>query len=441
MKELNLPQKGRSREDIMDTLETMKRGDLDWKSGRAFSLIYNAGQEVMDVGREAYSMFRSQNGLSPFAFPSLRTLEMEVIAMTAGILGGDAKVAGNMTTGGTESIFMAVKSARDQAREKKPHIKTPELIKPVTAHPAFNKSAHYLDIKVVEAPVGADFRANVQAMTNAITDNTIFMVGSAMTYPHGIVDPITELAAAAAGRDGWFHVDSCLGGFVLPFVRELGYDVPDFDFRVPGVISMSADLHKYGFVPKSASSVLYRNSSYRFFQYYAYADFPGGVYGTPTLTGGRTGGPYAAAWAVLNFLGREGYLENARLMMETTKKLMAGITAIPGLYVLGKPHASVFAFGGDTLNVYALSDVMNERGWLIEKQQMPPSLHLTVSPFHAQVADAFLEDLAAAAKQVEGIDASNLSREAAMYGMMASMPDRKLAKDLALNYLNDLYRL
>jgi sphinganine-1-phosphate aldolase len=441
MNEFGLPDKGAGREQILSRLKSMKSGDVDWRSGRMFSLIYNAGEEIRDVAREAFDLYFMENGLSPFAFPSLKQLETEVVAMAVDLLGGDAETVGSFTCGGTESIFMAVKTARDWARANRPEASEPEMIKPVTAHPAWEKSANYLGLKVVNIPPGADFRANVRAMADAVSKNTILMIGSAMTYPHGVVDPIAELGELAAQHNIWLHVDSCLGGFILPFVEKLGYEVPKFDFRVPGVTSMSADLHKYGFAAKGASCVLYRNSDFRQYQYFAHADFPGGVYGTSTLTGARPGGPIAAAWAVMNYLGEEGYLKLAKKAMETTKKLMDGVNATPGLKVLVKPHATVFAIVSDTINVYALSDALKERGWLVEKQQMPPSLHLTVSPIHAELADEFLADLKTCTKEVEDIDPSNLSEEAVMYGMMAAMPDRSTARDFAVQYLNQLYRL
>ncbi len=440
MREVKLPVRRVPLGEVLWRLESAKSQDTDWKSGRMFSLIYNAGEEIKEVARQAFSMFFMENGLSPFAFPSLKKLETEVIAMTASLLGGDAETVGSFTCGGTESIFMAVKTARDWARVQRPAVTAPELVKPATAHPAFNKSAHYLGLKVINVPVGSDFRADVKAMADAVTENTVMMVGSAMTYPHGMVDPIEELGQMAARRGIWLHVDSCLGGFILPFVRKLGYHVPAFDFSVPGVVSMSADLHKYGFAAKGASTVLYRNSDYRQYQYFAYADFPGGVYATSTLTGARPGGPIAAAWAVMNYLGEEGYLELARTAMTTTRKLINGVNAIPKLKVLGKPHATVFAIASDEINVYALSDALKQRGWLVEKQHLPASLHITVSPFHAHLADEFLRDLAACVKQVETLDAASLSEEAVMYGMMASLPDRSAACDFAVQYLNQLYR-
>lgn len=441
MRKLNLPSKGSSRDEVLSKLESMKSGDTDWASGRMFSLIYNAGEEIRNITREAFNIYFMENGLSPFAFPSLKHLETEVVAMAAALLGGDADTVGSFTCGGTESIFMAVKTARDWARAVRPEVKAPEMIKPVTAHPAWNKSSYYLGLNVVTTPVGDDFRADTQGIADAVNENTIMIIGSAMTYPHGMVDPIAEMGEIAAANNIWLHIDSCLGGFILPFVKKLGYEVPAFDFSVPGVTSMSADLHKYGFAAKGASTVLYRNADYRRHQYYAFADFPGGVYATSTLTGARPGGPIAAAWAVMNYLGEEGYLELAKSAMDTTKKLIAGVNDIPKLRVLGKPHATVFAIASDDLNVYALSDALKERGWEIEKQQIPVCLHVTVSPFHAALADEFLADLAACAREVEGIDDSQLSEEAVMYGMMATMPDRSAACDFAVQYLNQLYQL
>ena len=441
MKELKLPEKCSTREDVLSRLESMKHDDTDWKGGRMFSLIYNAGGEIVDIAREAFNCYFMENGLSPFAFPSLRTLETEVIAMTAGLLGGDAETVGSFTCGGTESIFMSVKTARDWARAEKPNVKEPEMVKAVTGHPAWEKSSHYLGLKVVSVPVGDDLRADAKAMAEAVNENTIMMIGSAMTYPHGMVDPIEELGDIALENNVWLHVDSCLGGMILPFVKKLGYDVPAFDFSVPGVTSMSADLHKYGFTAKGASTVLYRNSDYRQHQYFAFSDFPGGVYATSTLTGARPGGPIAAAWAVMNYLGEEGYMELAKAAMDTTKKLIDGVNAIPALKVIGHPHATVFAIKSDEINVYALSDALSERGWILEKQQLPACLHITVSPFHAGLADDFLANLAACSREVEDFDEANLSEEAVMYGMMASLPDRSAARDFAVQYLNNLYRL
>ncbi|OQA85314.1 MAG: Glutamate decarboxylase beta [bacterium ADurb.Bin236] len=441
MKELKLPKEGTPRKLLFEKMNEMKSGDADWRNGRMFSLIYNAGDTVLEVAKEAYAMYFAENGLSPFAFPSLKKMETEVIAMTAGLLGGDAKTVGSLTCGGSESILMAVKTARDYAREKRPGVTAPELLAPSTAHPAWDKACHYLGLKPVRVPVGADFGADVEAMKSAANENTILMVASAPTYPHGVVDSISELGEIAQERGIWLHVDACLGGLILPFVSKLGYEVPAFDFSVPGVTSMSADLHKYGFCPKGCSAVLYRDSERRKKQYFAHADFPGGVYGTSTLSGARPGGAIAAAWAVMNFLGENGYMKLADIAMKTTRKLIEEINAMPDMKVLGSPSASVFAFASDTVNVYALSDALKEKNWLVEKQQLPASLHMTVSPFHSVVADAFMADLAASVEEVRGIDAKKLSQEAVMYGVMATLPDRSTAKEFAINYLNQIYTL
>ena len=240
------------------------------------------------------------------AFPSLKKFEADVIAMTASLLGGDDETVGNLTTGGTESILMAVKTAREWGRAKRPGVAAPEMILPASAHPAFDKAAHYFDVKAIRVPVARDLRADVNAMRDALTRNTILIVGSAPSYPHGVVDPISDIASIAHAQEILCHVDACVGGFVLPFVRKLGYAIPDFDLRVPGVTSLSVDLHKYAYAAKGASVILYKNRALRRHQFFATTDWSGGIYISPTMTGTRAGGAIAAAFAVLNFLGAEG---------------------------------------------------------------------------------------------------------------------------------------
>lgn len=407
-----------------------------------FSLIFNAGEDVARVAEEAYTAFMVENGLSPFAFPSLLKMETEVASMMADLLGGDEDTVGNMTSGGSESIMVAVKAARDYTRARKPFITQPELIMPLSAHPAFNKAAHYLGLKTIITPTDKKtMMADVEAMRMAITENTVMMVGSAPSYPHGIIDPIASLAEIALQKGIWMHVDACVGGLELPFIQKLGYPIPIFDFRIPGVCSMSADIHKYGFTPKGASVVLYRSSELRQYQMFAYADWPGGVYATPNVSGSRPGGPIASAWAVIKYLGMEGYMKLAQKSMETTTKMIEGIKAIPELYVLGKPPATVFAIGSDVLNVFALGEKMKEYRWYIDSQHLPPCLHMTISPIHAIIVKPFLADIRAAVKEVAELKAEDITGEAALYGMIGSMPDRGAAKDFAVQYMNDLYRV
>jgi len=441
MAQVELPKKGIPGETLRSALQALKSDDSDWKNGRVFSLIYNAGEDVRQFADEAYAAFINENGLSPFAFPSLVKMETEVVSMVASLLGGDSDTVGSMTSGGTESIIMAVKAARDYARAHRPSIREPELVMPLSAHPAFNKAAHYLGLKTVIVPADKSLRADVEAMRNAITENTVMMVGSAFSYPHGMIDPIEQLAETASEHGVWFHVDACVGGFVLPFLSRLGYAIPPFDFRVRGVNSISADIHKYGFIPKGASTVLYRNAELRQHQFFVYADWPGGVYATPSISGARSGGPIAASWAVMNYLGWEGYMDLARRAIETTKKLIKGIEDIPELYVLGEPQATVFAFGSDTLNVYALGEKMKSLRWHIDSQHMPPCLHMTVSPAHHSIVESFLADLRTAVKEVAKLKAEDVAGEAAMYGMIGSMPDRGAAHDFAVQYLSNIYRV
>jgi len=339
-----LPAKGLPRKNILEMMKTFAADDADYRSGKTWSLVYHLNNEHTEFLKKAYTSYFSENGLNPMAFLSLKRFETEVIRMTAAMLHGDADTVGTITSGGTESCLLAVKTYRDLARDKRFLIGTPEMIVPETVHMAFEKGAHYFGVKSVHAPVGKDKRVDVKAVKKLIKRNTILLVGSAPCYPFGVVDPIEELGELALKKNLPLHVDSCLGGYLLPFVEKLGYPVPPFDFRVPGVTSISADTHKYGFAAKGASTILYRNIDLLKYQMFVYTDWPGGVFASPALLGTRPGGAIAAAWAAMVALGEDGYLETARTIMDTSKKLMDGINAIPGLAVVGRPHMSVFAF-------------------------------------------------------------------------------------------------
>jgi len=453
--------------------------DVQWQKGRAFSLVYHAGKDVDDLLKEASLLFFSENGLNPTAFPSLRKFETEIVAMAASLLGGDENVAGTVTSGGTESLLMAVKTARDWARKNHSEITQPEMILPITGHPAFEKAADYFGVKAVRIPVRADYRADVDAARKAVTANTILMIGSAPAYPHGVVDPIRELAEIAQEHGILFHTDACVGGFMLPFVRKLGYPVPDFDFYVPGVTSISADLHKYAYAAKGASVVLYRTAELRRHQMFVSTDWPGGIYPSPAMGGTRPGAPIAAAWAVMNYLGEEGYLELTDLVMKAARRLQEGVNATPGLKVISDPEMSVFAIGSDGLDVYALADELTARNWHLDRQQFPPTLHMTVQFGHVGVVDEFLRDLNDAANAVRKPSlektanawlltianflvrilpekwvtslmekASRLiggggglpEKMAPMYGLMGSLPNRGDLKEMVLDLLDGMTR-
>jgi glutamate/tyrosine decarboxylase-like PLP-dependent enzyme len=425
---MELPKTGRPHKELLAEMRALQERDADWHSGKIWSLVYFAGDDVAELLKDAYSTFIYTNGLSVAAFRSLQKLEAEILAITAELL-GSADAAGNMTSGGTESILMAIKTARDSARVRRPDVTEPEMILPVTAHPAFEKGAHYFGVKPVHIPVRDDFRADVDAARVAITDNTVLIVGSAPCYPYGTIDPIPELAALAEERDIGCHVDACVGGFLLPFLSRLGYEVPPWDFSVPGVTSISADLHKYGYASRGSSTVMYRDGEIRRHQFFTYADWPGGLYGSPTMAGSRPGGAIAAAWAVLNYLGEDGYQRLAREVMDTAQSLMGGINAIPGLHVIGKPDASVFSFTSDTVDIYAVADVMDTHGW------QPPKLHLVVTPAHKPIVESFLSDLKAATESVAA-EGPTPGGRAAMYGMLGTLPDRSAVEKVILDFLD-----
>lgn len=432
-----IPDSGLPQTEITAEMERVRAKDADWKHGKTWSLVYNAGDEILAVTKDAYTRFFSENALNPIAFPSLRRFERDVVAMTASMLNAPAGASGSMTSGGSESLLMIVKAARDWARKERPDVKAPEMLLPITAHPALEKAAHYFDVKAVHIPVSADFRADVAEAKRLITANTILVVASAPAYPHGVIDPVTELAALAAEHGILCHVDACLGGFLLPFVEKLGRPVRPFDFRVPGVTSMSADIHKYGYAAKGASLVVYRTKELRRHQYFVYPDWPGGLYGSPSMTGTRPGGAIAAAWAILHFLGEEGYKRLAKTTMETTEALMAGVRAIPELRVLGEPEMSVFAFGSDALDVYMLGDAMDARGWRLDRQQRPPCLHLMVTPAHEAVVLPFLADLRACVASLKETKAVP-EGAAAMYGMLGQAPERAMVGSFILDFMEGL---
>jgi len=434
-----LPVTGWSRDRVLATIDAYRQGDANWRDGRTFSLVYHAGDEVKSVLEAAFLKCFAENALNPMAFPSLRRMETEVLAIAAALLGDPAAV-GSLTSGGTESILMAVKTARDWGRAERA-IDRPKMVLPVTAHPAFVKAAHYFDVELAWVPIDAAFSADVAAARALCDERTVLVVGSAIAYPHGVVDPIASLAALATEHGALCHVDACLGGMILPFAEaidaEEGRAWAPWDLRVPGVTSISCDLHKYGYAAKGASLVLYRDRGLRRHQFIGHADWPGGLWGSPTAAGTRPGGPIAAAWAVLHFLGRDGYLRLARQSLAAARALLAGIAAIEGLRVLGDPVATVFAFTMDDGDVYRLGDAMQARGWHLDRQQLPPALHAMITWAHVAHVDAFLADLRASAAEVRGLPPAD-DGQAAMYGMMGSLPDRGLANELIVGFLDSL---
>ncbi len=385
------PDQGRSVGDIIAAQTEWHDEDIDWRGGKAFSLVYNADDpELHELQHQVALTYLHENALNPFVYPSLVRMEQEVVEVAAGLFGTEPN-AGTMASGGTESIFLAVHTARAVARSK--GIDRPEILIPTTAHPAFSKAAHYLEMDEVRVPVGADLKADPTAMAEKVSANTALIVGSTPCYPYGVIDPIPEIAALAASHDTLCHVDACLGGWLLPFWEQIGEPVPPWNFEVEGVTSISADIHKYGYCFKGASVILYSEEALRHHQYFFFDDWPGGMYGSATTAGTRPAAPIAAAWATIQFLGLDGYLAKARSVRDTTRRFKDGIIAIEGLHVTGEPQMSLFEFASDhgIEITSAVGDVMDDRGWKLDRQN--GGLHLMISPGHAHIVDQFLSDL------------------------------------------------
>ncbi|HYF92591.1 MAG TPA: aminotransferase class V-fold PLP-dependent enzyme [Symbiobacteriaceae bacterium] len=432
-----LPPAGRPRAEVLAEIAHLSGLEAQrWQSGCASGAVYHGDGGHIDMLNQAYALHSQSNPLHPDIWPSALKFESEIVAMTAHMLGGPAgEVVGTVSSGGTESILLAMKTYRDWARERK-GIARPEAVVPVTAHAAFWKAAQYFGIELVPVPVDGQFRVDVAAVRTALTPNTAVIVGSAPAFPHGIIDPIPELAAIAAERGIGCHVDACLGGFLLPWAERLGYPVPVFDFRNPGVTSMSADTHKYGYAAKGASVVLYRGTELRHHQYFTIADWPGGLYVSPTFAGSRPGALSAACWAAMVSLGEEGYTEAARRILGAAEAVKEGIRRINGLRILGEP-LWVIAFASDEVNIYQVMDRMARRGWSLNGLQRPAAVHIALTLRHTQpgVVDRFLADLAAAVAETRA-NPDEVTGMAPIYGMAAQMPGEMV--DELLRYFLDL---
>ncbi len=476
---MHLPQQPTTRDAIMASLDDFKAMDMDWQSGKMFAYNYKAPPETEAVCKEAYMHFLGENGLDPTAVPSVMELEKRIVRMTANLLRGDENVVGNFTSGGTESILLSVKTARDYARATK-GITAPELIMPRTAHCAFHKACQYFDIKpVITGFDPQTYRADVEQMRAAVTPNTIMVMGSAPGYAQGVIDPIEEIGELALEHDLLFHVDGCVGGIQLSIMREMPeYDVPPFDFTVPGVTQISADWHKYGYASKGASTVLYKTPELRRHQIFASSQSTTYALVNTTILSTRSGGPMAGVWATVHHLGREGYERIARDSMDATYKLCDAINATGDLYVLGKPEFCMFSFASDTINVFELQDEIVKRGWYVQPQfstdSSPHNLHVSMNLHCVPRIDEFIpvlhESLAAvkanqAALKIEtvreqvqamaaamspealaqlsamaGINGSDLPDRMAMLNSVLDSLPREMCDDLLIGYLNDAVR-
>jgi sphinganine-1-phosphate aldolase len=440
-----LPASGLARAEVTGLVERLAAAEEHrWRDGFASGAVYHGDRGHVAFLSRVYAAQSQSNPLHPDLWPSAAKFEAEIVAMTAGMLGGGhaadgAPVVGTVNSGGTESILLAMKAYRDFARERR-GIAAPEIVAPVTAHAAFDKAARFFDMPLVRVPVDDGFRADLDALAAAVTERTAVVVGSAPGFPHGVIDPIPEIAALAAERGVGCHVDACLGGFILPWAERLGYPVPPFDFRLPGVTSMSADTHKYGYAAKGSSVVLYRGRELRHFQYYTVTDWPGGLYLSPTFAGSRPGALAATCWAAMVSIGEDGYTEAARQILETGARIRDGIAAIPGLSVPGDP-LWVTAFAADGLDIYQVMENMGHRGWSLNGLQRPAAVHIAVTLRHTLpgVAGRFLADLAAAVEEARANPGVSTGM-APVYGMAGSLPADVMHQLLA-GYLDLLFEV
>lgn len=411
---MNMPEHGRAWPEIQSEMLSRGQGDAKWRDGRTAVYVFNAGEEIAEIQKQAYTAFMSENGLGPLAFPSLAQMEKDVISMGLGLLHGPDGSTGAMTSGGTDSITMAIKTARDYARAHGRATERANIILPQSAHLAFDKAAHLMDIEVRRVPIKTDgtFEADVPAMQAACDADTIMMVGSAPNFPHGIIDPIEALSEVAVAQSLWLHVDACVGGYFAPFARMNGVPVPPFDFELPGVHSMSADLHKYGYAAKGASTVLFRSEELYQHMPFDMKQWSGAPMKTPTLAGTRPGGAISAAWAVMNHLGIDGYKRLQGQVCATRERVEQGVRAL-GFEVLGNPMLGLIAFRHPEHHAFAIYGEIYRRGWFTSVTKEPPSLHLMLSPKHADFIDDYLADLEASLKAVEdAADAEKLKVDA-----------------------------
>jgi sphinganine-1-phosphate aldolase len=439
---MSLPMDGMEETELFQHLKACKAGDVDWRRGRIWGLVYHATDDLAELQSKVYKMFFSENALGSSAFPSVRTLEAQVVSIITEMLRGGSEAAGTMTSGGTESILLAVKAHRDYYRQYCPERSCPEMILPVSAHPAFSKAASYLGIKVRRLPVDATYRADPAAIKAAINKNTILIGTSAPSYPQGVVDPIPELGQIALAHDLGLHVDACLGGFILPFLRKEGWPVPEFDLSVPGVTSISVDLHKYGYAAKGAGAVVYRNHGLRAYQFFTETGWPGGLFASPTMLGTRSAGIIASAWAIMMHLGENGYRNLAVRTVEAAQKMRASINKISGLEVVGSPDMSVFAIASQQGSIFAIAGEMEKRGWRMNLQKCPDSIHLIVTLNHIKVIDEFLEDLKYCSSKcrTEGLPGIG-KKPMVIYGKVLEGKDKDASADDLIRVIEENYRM
>ncbi|KAJ8412806.1 hypothetical protein AAFF_G00117570 [Aldrovandia affinis] len=436
-----LPAQGLTQTQVLDSIKQYDTlGDVHWEKGKVSGAVYSGDAKLTNLLVKVYGDFAWSNPLHPEIFPGVRKMEAEVVRMTCTLFHGGPRSCGTVTSGGTESILMACKAYRDMAYER--GVKHPEILAPVSVHAAFDKAAHYFGMKLVHIPlVKKTMKVDVKAMRRAISKNTAMLVCSAPQFPHGVIDPIQEVAQLAVRYNIPFHVDACLGGFLIVFMAKAGYPLAPFDFRVKGVTSISADTHKYGFAPKGSSVILYSDEKYRHYQYFVAPDWQGGIYASPSVAGSRPGGIIAACWATMMHMGESGYVESTRKIIQTARVIEAGCRKVDGLFVFGQPEVSVVALGSNVFDIFRLSNALTTKGWNLNTLQFPSSIHICVTLLHTQpgVADQFVSDVRDLVAVIMKNPKEKTTGMGAIYGMAQSIPDRSMVTEVSHGFLDCLY--
>ncbi|KAK0049039.1 sphingosine-1-phosphate lyase 1, partial [Biomphalaria pfeifferi] len=438
---IRLPKNGLNEQQVLEELQKYKlMTNNSWKNGMVSGTVYSGDENLTELMAKTYGMFAWANPLHPDVFPDVRKMEAEIVRMCCSAFNGDHDSCGTLTSGGTESILLAMLAYRNLARER--GIKIPEIIAPSSAHAAFDKAASYLHMKITHIPVDEETRmVDVKAMRRAINKKTCVLVVSAPQFPHGIIDPVEEVAKLGLQYGIPVHVDSCLGGFLLPFMEKAGFPLPPFDFRVSGVTSISADTHKYGFAPKGSSVIMYRNKELRSKQFFILVDWSGGLYASATFAGSRAGAISAACWATLMYFGETGYVESTKKIVSTTRYVLSRLRTIPGIFIFGEPLVSIIAIGSKEFNVYRLFNALVEKGWNLNSLQFPPSLHICLTLLHTKpgVADEFVKDVEESVAEIMKDPKAECGGQGAIYGMAQSIPDRSIVCEMARFVIEEIY--
>ncbi|KAJ2373192.1 Dihydrosphingosine phosphate lyase [Coemansia sp. RSA 2607] len=440
-KYLEIPSHGMTDDQILAILQRRQNeAGIDWKNGRVSGAVYHGGEELVNLTNQAYAMFNLTNPLHPGVFPGLRRLEAEVVRMVLDLHNANDECCGTTTSGGTESIIMAVRAHVVWARQER-GIENPNIVVPVTAHAAFDKAAEYFNIGITHIPVDdKSQRVDLKAMRRAINSETILIVGSSVTFPHGAADDLEALSKMAIKYKVGFHIDSCLGSFIMPFLKEAGFPEVVCDFRLPGVTSISCDTHKYGFAPKGTSIVMYNSKNMRHYQYFTISTWPGGIYASPTIAGSRSGAVIAGCWAAMTKMGREGYLQQCKDIVGCRIKIQKAIEQIPELFVVGEPVSTVVAFSSHKpVGIYGVMDEMKKRGWDINPLQFPAALHIACTRLTVPVADEFIRDLKESVKMVKANPDNYNKGSKAVYGFASTVPDTTIVDEVAQGFIDALY--